>query len=718
MRARIKIRVAENSGFCFGVDRSVKIVYNELSKGKKTVTFGEIIHNASVVNDLKNRGVLICKSEDELKRISGETVIIRSHGAARSVYEILDRHNIEYVDGTCPFVKRIHKIAAEKSADGFDIIIFGDRNHPEITGIAGQCHNIPFIYSDDTDFLNNYKINHKNLKKKVAIVVQTTYNINMWEKCVLLAEDIFPQAEVYNTICGATAERQHSALSLSKFSDLMIIIGGRHSSNTAKLYQICEKQCKTCFHITDASELDFEIIRNLINNAGEYFNIGITAGASTPAYIIKEVQNQMTDKLQNIDEDFNFEEALDASFKRIYTGNRVKGYITAVNNSEAIVDVGTKHTGYVSLSELTNDPNLKPSDVVNVGDEVDLIVVKINDAEGIVQLSKTKVDAMVGFDTVMKAKEDGRILEGVVTNVVKGGIIVLSEGIKIFIPASQATLRRNDNLDDLVKKTVQFKIIEVNVQRGKAVGSIRVAAGAVKETAKAEFWNTAEIGAVYKGAVKSLTNYGAFVDLGGIDGMVHISELSWNRIKHPSEVLSVGDVAEVYIKELDRETGRISLGYRKTDENPWVKFENEYAAGDTVKAKIVSITPFGAFAQIIPGIDGLIHISQLSEKRVTNVKDIVSVGDEVEARITEIDAEKKRISMSIRAVAEEYTEENTDTEASEEEPLTAEEEADENKAAETAAQEDAAAETKEDTVVNETAEAPAGDTSDENNSAG
>lgn len=368
----------------------------------------------------------------------------------------------------------------------------------------------------------------------------------------------------------------------------------------------------------------------------------------------------MSEKLQNMEEDFNFEEALDASFKKIYTGQRVKGYITAVNDAEAIVDVGTKHTGYVALSELTDDPGLKPSDVVKPGDEVELIVIKINDAEGIAQLSKKRVDAMLGFDKIVKAKEEDAVLEGTVTSVVKGGVIVLYEGTRVFIPASQATARRDEKLEELVKKTVKFRIIDLNEQKGKAVGSIRQVLAAEKDAAKNKFWETVQVGDVFKGEVKSLTSYGAFVDLGGIDGMVHVSELSWNRIKHPSEVVQVGDVIEVFIKALDKEANRISLGCKKDEDNPWVKFENDYKVDDVVKAKIVSITPFGAFAQIVPGIDGLIHISQVANKRVNNVKDVLSVGDEVEAKITEIDSEKKRISLSIRALMEDAPEADTE----------------------------------------------------------
>lgn len=663
---KTEIIVAENAGFCFGVDRAVKIVYNILSEGKKVVTYGEIIHNRDVTRELAEKGVKIAETLEDLSALTDETVVVRSHGAGKEVFELLDKKGINYLDGTCPFVKRIHNIVKEKSSQGYEIIILGDKNHPEVRGIVSYCNNMAKICADDTELYEILKKNYTNTKKKVAIVAQTTYNISIWEKCTRMAAEVCPEAEVMSTVCSATDQRQRKAAELSERSDLMIVVGGKHSSNTVKLAEICSKHCKACVHTENAGGLDFRQIKDLAeNNGGEKFIVGVTAGASTPAHIIKEVTNQMSEKLQNMEEDFNFEEALDASFKKIYTGQRVKGYITAVNDAEAIVDVGTKHTGYVTLDELTDDPGLKPADVVKPGDEVELFVLKVNDAEGIVHLSKKKIDAMVGFDKIIKAKENDEILEGTVSSVVKGGVIVMYEGTRVFIPASQATVRRGDKLEELVKKPVKFKIIEVNEQRGKAVGSIRVVLTAEKDAAKTKFWDTVQIGDVFKGEVKSLTSYGAFVDLGGIDGMVHISELSWNKIKHPSEVVNPGDVIEVFVKALDREANRISLGYKKDEDNPWVKFEEDYKVGDVVKAKVVSITPFGAFAQIVPGVDGLIHISQIANKRVTNVKDVLSVGDEVEAKITEIDSDKKRISMSIRALLEDAPAEDEDVSAEE-----------------------------------------------------
>ncbi|MBQ8979806.1 MAG: 30S ribosomal protein S1, partial [Oscillospiraceae bacterium] len=489
----------------------------------------------------------------------------------------------------------------------------------------------------------------ENFQKKVAIMPQTTYNIIRWQECRKAAEN-FPGVTIFDTICRTTSERQTEAEELAGRCDVMIVLGGHHSSNTRKLAEICRSRCEHTYHAEDLDELMMMIPEGVIHRD---VRMGITAGASTPAHIIKEVVNHMNEIYEegaNFEE--NFEEQLEASFKRIYTGNRVKGTVVAVNNTEAVVDLGTKQTGYVSRDELTDDPSLTPADVVSVGDVIDLIVEKINDAEGTVQLSKKKIDAMKGFDDIVKAKETGEILEGTVTGIVKGGLTLMYNGVRVFIPNSQATARRNDKVEPLVKTVQKFKVIEVNEQRNRAVGSIRQVLSAERDAAKAKFWETAKVGDVFKGEVKSITSYGAFVDLGGIDGMVHISELSWDRIRHPSEVVSVGDELEVYIKELDQEKDRISLGYKKAEDDPWVKFDNEYSIGDTVTGKVVSITPFGAFVRIMPGIDGLVHISQLADRKVGDVKDVVNIGDEVTAKITDADIDKKRISLSIRALAE------------------------------------------------------------------
>lgn len=638
-----KITVSESAGFCFGVNRAVQMVYQALEEGKKVATLGPIIHNTDVVNDMIARGARIIDDVSELE--PDEYVVIRSHGVGKDTYDAIEKLGNPVIDATCPFVSRIHKIAAEKTKEGYYILIAGDEDHPEVQGIVGHCDENFFVFKDQF-VLDAYF--QENPQKKLAIISQTTYNNIIWGECLKVLPEDDPNIVVYDTICTATEQRQTDSAALAKQSDLMIVIGGRHSSNTVKLFDICSHYCRT-YHIENADELDTLDLSNAEH-------IGITAGASTPAHIIKEVVTTMEEILNkdnNLEEDFDFAQALDESFKKLHTGARVKGIVMSVNNSEVIVDLGAKQTGSVPASELTNDPSVKPVDIVKEGDELDLIVIKVSDQDGIATLSKKRVDEQAGVEKVIEAKEAGTVLEAQVSAVVKGGVNVFYEGVRIFIPASQTGLPREASLDGLKGQTVKFIVIEAPERRKSAVGSIKAVNRKEKEAAKAKFWETAEIGKEYVGEVKSLTSYGAFVDLGGIDGMVHISELSWNRIKHPSQVVSVGDTLKVYIKDLDRENDRISLGYKKAEDNPWEKFKSEYQVGDIVDAKIVSITSFGAFAQIIDGVDGLIHISQLADRRVENVKDVVAVGDEVTVKITNIDMDSKRISLSIREAMDE-----------------------------------------------------------------
>lgn len=646
-----KVTVAKSAGFCFGVDRAVKMVYGELEKGTRVATLGPIIHNQDVVDDMTAKGARIISSVDELEE--GETVVIRSHGVDREVYRQIEAKGNRMLDATCPFVSRIHHIVSEKTKEGYFILIAGDKDHPEVQGIVGHCDQNYLVFKDNVELSDFFENSYKKFGKKLAFVEQTTYNIVVWEKCLNVISKNDPDIFIADTICSATDARQSDAAELAKSSDIMIVVGGRHSSNTVKLYEVCSRYCKT-YHIENSDEL-----HSL--NLPDAERIGITAGASTPAYIIKEVQTKMTENenlTANMDEDIDFAQALDESFKKIHTGEKVKGTVVAVNNTEAIVDLGTKHTGYVALDDLTDDSTKKPGDIVSVGDEIDLIVIKVNDAEGTVALSKRKVDEQAGYENILKAKEEGTVLEGVVQHVVNKGVTLTVQGVRVFIPASLTGLPRGAELEQLLKQKVEFIVIEVTEGRKRAVGSIKAVQNAKKAEAQAKFWETAKVGDVFTGKVKSLTSFGAFVDLGGIDGMVHISELSWKRIKHPSEVVSVGDTLEVYIKDLDREANRISLGFKKAEDNPWEIFKANYKVGDVVKATIVSITKFGAFAQIIDGVDGLIHISQIADRKVEDVKDVLSVGDVVDVKIIDIDTESKRISISIRALLEDQADDD------------------------------------------------------------
>ena len=667
---KFKITTAKSAGFCFGVDRAVKLVYQALDEGRRVATLGPIVHNDSVVSDLNARGARIIDDPAQLE--AGETLIIRAHGVPRSVYEQVNASGNPVIDATCPFVARIHKIVAEQTAQGRQVFIAGDPLHPEVQGIIGHCNENYTVFRDKSELMC---LIDRTLPERLAIVAQTTYNSILWEDCMGLLPSDHPDLKVFDTICNATATRQSDADALSRESDLMIVAGGRHSSNTVKLFDVCSRNCPT-WHIAEAAELrDCAVrIRQTAADAcakhgsDHVLRIGITAGASTPAQIIKEVQTYMSEIIDTTtttpdNEEFSFEAELEKSFTRkIRKGDRVTGTVASISgNNEVMVDVGAKQTGYITLSELTSDTSKKPSDIVKVGDELELIVIQVNDAEGTVQLSKRRVDELVGFENILKAYEAKEVLEGTVQSVVKGGLVADSNGVHVFIPASQSGLGRGADLNVLLKQPVRFVIIDVNEQRRRAVGSIRQVQKEERDAAKAKFWETAKVGDVYTGEVKSLTSYGAFVDLGGIDGMVHVSELSWSRIHQPSDVVAVGDTLEVYIKALNPETGRISLGHRREEDNPWVKFTTEYQVGDIVDATIVSVTSFGAFARITDNIDGLIHISQLANERVTNVKDVVNVGDTVTVKITAIDNEKKRISLSIREAGDDAADAETET---------------------------------------------------------
>ena len=639
----MNVTIAKLAGFCFGVDRALKIVYNEVETSKKIATYGPIIHNDAVVSDLKKHGVRIVNDISELQK--DETVIIRSHGVPESVYTNIKLRGNSYIDATCPFVSKIHKIVREKSKAGYTILIAGDRLHAEVMGIIGHCVGDSVLVFANAQELSNI-LQSIPTDQKVAIVSQTTFNTTIWNACKTVFSK-YSNIEVFETICNATSERQSESIELAKVSDVMLIVGDKNSSNTKKLYAVCKEYCSNCLHIE--SVLDLEGV-----DFKDATNVGITAGASTPAYIIKEVQVHMENLKNNVEtediQDMDFATMLDQSFKKIHTKEKVTATVIKVEDdkSDIIVDLGTKHTGYVTLDDLTDDPKLKPSDIVKVGDVIDLIVLKVNDADGVAYLSRKEVDKVDGFNKIIKAKEEDTILEGTVINAVNGGVIATYSGVRVFIPASLVGVPKGEDLNGLVGQKLKFKIIEVNEQKKRAVGSVRAVKKAEREAATIKFWENVKVGDVFKGEVKSITNYGAFVDLGGIDGMVHISELSWKRIKNPKEVVSVGDTIEVYVKDMDRETGRISLGHKKSEDNPWVKFTTNYKVGDIVNAKIVSITQFGAFAQIIDGVDGLIHVSQISNERVEDVKSVLSVGQEVTVKITDINEDKKRISISMK----------------------------------------------------------------------
>jgi (E)-4-hydroxy-3-methyl-but-2-enyl pyrophosphate reductase len=662
----MQITVASSAGFCFGVSRAVKMVSELLDAGKKVCTLGPIIHNPQTLKEFEERGVTIAQNVAEAPQDA--TLVIRSHGVGQNVYDEIAKRGLSFCDATCPFVAKIHAIVKKASAEGKTVLVAGNPDHPEVQGILGHCSGPSFVFRSAAE-LQKITSEQENLKESpVCVVSQTTFSVAEWENCLEIIRKVYTNAVVFDTICNVTAIRQKEAAELSRACDAMIVIGGRESSNTAKLFNVCRANCNT-FFVEAVDELPIEALKKAKR-------VGITAGASTPASIIKEVFDTMSEvnettqtageaAAENTKEnpaEGSFEEMLEESLKTLNIDEKVHGVVVGVTPTEVLVDVGRKQAGYIPASELSADPNVKPEDVVKVGDEMDLLIMRTNDQEGTIMLSKKRFDAAKGWEEVVAAAEDNTVLEGTVTEVVKGGVIVVRKGVRIFIPASQATASRNDPLEDLLKKQVKFRIIEVNRGRKRAVGSIRSVLRDEKKALEEKFWETAEVNKVYTGVVKSLTSYGAFVDLGGIDGMIHISELSWTRIKHPSEVVNVGDTVTVYIKALDREKGKISLGYKKEEDNPWVILKNQYPVGTVLDVKVVGLTTFGAFAQVIPGIDGLIHISQIADHRIEKPQDVLKVGDVVKAKITDIDFDRHRVSLSIRALLEEQAEKAEESE--------------------------------------------------------
>ena len=642
-----EIKVAKTAGFCFGVQRAVDMAL-KLSEEGPVQTLGALIHNRDALAELEKHGIREINSLDEA---SPDTVVlIRAHGVSREVTEELDRRGFRWVDATCPFVAKIHRIAQRESADGRTVVVIGDAAHPEVQGICGHA-DAAEVFADSTE-LEAWLRNGKNAQKNLSAVAQTTARRINWEQCVNSLKKLCTNAKISDTICNATDERQKEAEALAAESDVMLVLGDPQSSNTRKLVQIAHEHCERAFFLQNAEDL-----RPLMwLNARK---VGVTAGASTPAWIMKEVVNKMTEELKTVqtEPEESFESLLEASIKTLTSGDRVTGVVTGITSGEVNVDLGVKQAAYIPVSEMSDDPNYKVEENVHVGDEIEAFVVRVSDVEGMIMLSKKKLDSIRGWDVVEEASENHTVMEGVVTEENKGGIVVMVNGVRVFVPASQSGLPKDTPMTGLIKQNVKLKINEVNRQRRRVVGSIR-AVQQEERRAKAEaLWASIEEGNEYTGAVKSLTSYGAFVDIGGVDGMVHISELSWGRVRHPSDVVKVGDILNVYVIAVDKEKKKISLGYRRAEDNPWTKFISTYSIGDTAKVKIAKFMPFGAFAEVLPGVDGLIHISQIADRRIGKPEDVLEIGQEVDARIIDIDMDRQKISLSIRALLEDAAEE-------------------------------------------------------------
>lgn len=718
----MRIELAKTAGFCFGVDRAVKIAYECAGRADNTYTYGMLIHNRSLTEELREAGIGCIERIEDIPR--GASVIVRAHGISKAEYDALTEKGINIIDATCPYVKKIHKIVEAEYKAGKKILIVGDKNHPEVKGINGWCDGSAFISSDVDEIFDFLE---KSRDSEVSAVAQTTVLAELLKKIREISKKHFTNVKFFDTICNATNERQSEAERLATDADIVFVIGSSESSNTNNLWRVCAAQCANTFKIENNKEL--KNYKHLFKNDSK---VAITAGASTPQRIIKEVFFSMSE----ITNSMNFEEALEETLKPLNTGDIVKGVVIGITPTDVQVDIGSKYDGYIPVDELSNDPGVNPADVVKIGEEVDVFVILVSDRDGNVKLSKKKIDVVKGMREIEAAYESGEILTGRVVEIVRGGVVTIAKGVRVFIPASEASERFLEDLGTLLNTEVSFRIINIDDGRRRGrrvVGSIKTVAreqrqkladefwanaevgkkytgevksltnfGAfvdlggvdglihiselsnvrikhpseavsvgdtidvyireldrehnkvslvreLKEEKEAAFWAGAEVGKVYQGVVKSLTNFGAFVDLGGVDGLVHISELSWNRVKHPSEVVSVGDTIEVFIKALDPETKKVSLGYRKEEDSPWTKSMSSINVGDVIKCKIVRILPFGAFAEIAPGVDGLIHISQIANTRIAKPSDVLNIGDEVEAKVLDINNDTKQVALSIKA---------------------------------------------------------------------
>ena len=634
----MKIILAKTAGFCFGVNNAVSIAY-ELLKDKKENIYmlGSIIHNEQVVDDLKQKGIIeitdVCEADEEGK------IIVRAHGVSPDIYEKAENRHQKIVDATCPYVNKIQKLVCEKQKEGYTIVIAGDRSHPEVLGINGWCGNKALI-ADNPEEVELFS----DIENSVCLVAQTTITKEKFESIYNKLKEKCKNIIKFDTICNATSSRQEEAAEIARISDMMLVIGSRKSSNTQKLVEICKKYCGETFLIETYGDLP-----PINNNKQKIKTLGITAGASTPERIIKEVIEKM-DELNKQENELSFEEAFESSIVTLRSGEVVKGKIIGYNNAEIYVDLGYKSDGIIPVEEYTDDPDFKPETTVKIGDEIEVFVVRVNDGEGNVMLSKKKVDSIRSIDVIEEAFENQTELTGKVVEITNGGVIASVKGVRVFIPASQISERYVKDLSEYLRQTVTIKIIEFNKQRKKIIGSRRAVLALNRERTEGAFWSEIETGKKYDGVVKSLMDFGAFVDIGGVDGLVHISELSWSKVKHPSEILKVGDNVQVTVLDFDKEKKRISLSMKKEEENPWFNASEKYQVGDIVKGNVVRLVPFGAFIELEKGLDGLVHISQISNARLAKPGDVLKIGQEVEAKIVEVNVEAKKINLSIKDV--------------------------------------------------------------------
>ena len=687
MRVTQLVSVASLAGFCFGVKRAVELVEQTLAEGP-VYTLGPIIHNPQVVARLNSLGARVADSVEEIPQ--GARIVIRSHGVGEDVYRACQARGLRVVDATCPCVQRIHERVHTYHEAGYTIVIVGERDHPEVEGINGWCGHEALVINRAEQAAALRPM------AKVCVVAQTTIARETWEAVNEALSGKAQEMVQYCTICDATASRQRQAQQMAREMDRMIVIGGANSANTQKLYQLCKVVCPHTYAIEQPQQL-----AEIPWKPGE--KIGITAGSSTPDWIIKEVVSNMSDMERNdqtvaeqaaveaqapvaaqeqaasqeaeqnpvaeaqepaheANSDMNFVEDFEKTLVRIRNGQIITGTVVQVNDNEVSVNIGYKSDGFIPRHELSADNDVNPHDLVKVGDEIEVEVLKVNDGEGNVLLSKKNVDARKAWEVLAEQLDDGAIFEGVVKEVVKGGLLCNVQGIRCFVPASHVNTHYVANLSDYVGKTLRLKALEMDRSKRRIVASHKEVMIQEAAEKKAELWSKLEVGQHVQGTVRRLADFGAFIDIGGLSGLCHITDLSWGRIKTPADVVKPGDKVEVVILALNPERERISLGYKQLQPKPWDVAEQKYPIGSIVTGRVVRIVSFGAFVELEPGLDGLVHISQIAPRRIEKVEDVLTIGDEVQVKVLDVNPADRRISLSIRAAQAELAPE-AETEA-------------------------------------------------------
>lgn len=686
----LEIITAEEAGFCFGVKRAIDLVQDAVKNNddKNVYTLGPLIHNPQVVEDLKEKGVNLVDSVDDIEE---GVLVIRTHGVEPDVLKRANEKGIDIINATCPFVKNAHIYAKELVDNNYQTFIFGDKNHPEVKGIYGHTNDSGIII-ESTEDLNKMK-----LKDNVGLVAQTTQS---YEEYLEIIEYILPKVKelkVYNTICNTTGNRQEEAKKLAKKVDVMLVVGGHNSANTQRLAEICAETNTPTFHIETVDELNWD----KISNANK---IGLTAGASTPDWIIKEVLEIMSEEkkeVENMEEEVKEQDEIkdneeevqeeseeiveevtedegeeesdeiideveedeeesteddtetqefdysDNDIADLKKGQKVTGTVVEVNDDGVYVDVGYKTEGFIPKQELNHRKVDDPRDLVEEDQEIEVIILTLENEEGNMILSKKKADYEKAWERIIEAYEDDEIIEAEVTKEVKGGLVV-DVGVRGFIPASHVAVGYVEDLSEFVNETLKLKVIEVERDKNNVVLSAKKVIEEERAEKKEETLENLEEGDTVEGLVTKLVDFGAFIDLGGIEGLLHISEMSWGRIDHPREVLEEGEEVEVKVLGVNEEEERISLGLKQLLPDPWEEFAKKHYEDETIEGKITKIVDFGAFMEVAEGIEGLIHISQLSQKHVETPDEVVEEGEERKAKIINIDPEQRRIGLSLK----------------------------------------------------------------------